>query len=185
MVDDGRLAALVQVLNNPDYRLGLDDVEPDMIGRAYEYLLRKFAEGQGQSAGEFYMPREVAVLMAIILDPQPGLTSIVSRKPVMMNPTHAAHPTHAGRQADTRSASELGGHTQHTLHTLHTNPIGSLFVSLTTRSLRRNATHAAHATQPDRPASYLTLNFDSPMTLPRLAMVVEGHHSRQKPPAAP
>ena len=74
MVDDGRLAALVQVLNNPDYRLGLDDVEPDMIGRAYEYLLRKFAEGQGQSAGEFYTPREVAVLMAIVLDPQPGMT---------------------------------------------------------------------------------------------------------------
>ena len=74
MVDDGRLAALVQVLNDPDYRLGLDDVEPDMIGRAYEYLLRKFAEGQGQSAGEFYTPREVAVLMAIILDPQPGMT---------------------------------------------------------------------------------------------------------------
>ena len=74
IVDDGRLAALVQVLNDPDYRLGLDDVEPDMIGRAYEYLLRKFAEGQGQSAGEFYTPREVAVLMAIILDPQPGMT---------------------------------------------------------------------------------------------------------------
>ena len=51
IVDDGRLAALVQVLNNPDYRLGLDDVEPDILGRAYEYLLRKFAEGQGQSAG--------------------------------------------------------------------------------------------------------------------------------------
>jgi type I restriction enzyme M protein len=72
IVDDGRLAALVQVLNNPDYRLGLDDVEPDILGRAYEYLLRKFAEGQGQSAGEFYTPREVAVLMARLLDPQPG-----------------------------------------------------------------------------------------------------------------
>ncbi len=74
IVDDGRLAALVQVLNNPDYRLGLDDVEPDILGRAYEYLLRKFAEGQGQSAGEFYTPREVAVLMARFLDPQPGMT---------------------------------------------------------------------------------------------------------------
>ena len=42
--------------------------------RAYEYLLRKFAEGQGQSAGEFYTPREVAILMAHILDPQPGET---------------------------------------------------------------------------------------------------------------
>jgi type I restriction enzyme M protein len=74
IVDDGRLAALVQVLNNADYRLGLDDVEPDILGRAYEYMLRKFAEGQGQSAGEFYTPREVAVVMARILDPQPGAT---------------------------------------------------------------------------------------------------------------
>ena len=38
------------------HRLGLDDVEPDILGRAYEYLIRKFAEGQGQSAGEFYTP---------------------------------------------------------------------------------------------------------------------------------
>jgi len=74
IVDDGRLAALVQVLNNPNYRLGLDDVEPDILGRAYEYLLRKFAEGQGQSAGEFYTPREIAITMARILDPRPGMT---------------------------------------------------------------------------------------------------------------
>ena len=37
-------------------------LEPDLLGRADEYLLRKFAEGQGQSAGEFYTPREVAIL---------------------------------------------------------------------------------------------------------------------------
>jgi 16S rRNA C967 or C1407 C5-methylase (RsmB/RsmF family) len=43
-------------------------------GRAYEYLLRKFAEGQGQSAGEFYTPRMVGVLMAHLLDPEPGMT---------------------------------------------------------------------------------------------------------------
>ena len=42
------------------HRLGLDDVEPDILGRAYEYLLRKFAEGQGQSAGEFFTPRRWA-----------------------------------------------------------------------------------------------------------------------------
>jgi type I restriction enzyme M protein len=71
IVDEGRLAALVQTLSR--YRLGLDDVEPDILGRAYEYLLRKFAEGQGQSAGEFYTPREVAVLMARILEPEPGM----------------------------------------------------------------------------------------------------------------
>lgn len=71
IVDDQRLAALVQILSQ--YRLGLEDVEPDILGRAYEYLIRKFAEGQGQSAGEFYTPREVGILMARILDPQPGM----------------------------------------------------------------------------------------------------------------
>jgi type I restriction enzyme M protein len=72
IVDDQRLAALVQTLSK--HRLGLKDVEPDILGRAYEYLLRKFAEGQGQSAGEFYTPSEVGSLMARILDPQPGET---------------------------------------------------------------------------------------------------------------
>jgi type I restriction enzyme M protein len=72
IVDDGRLTTLVQILSK--HRLGLDDVEPDILGRAYEYLLRKFAEGQGQSAGEFYTPREVAILMARLLEPEPGQT---------------------------------------------------------------------------------------------------------------
>lgn len=70
IISDEQLVALVQVLGQ--YRLGLNDVEPDILGRAYEYLLRKFAEGSGQSAGEFYTPRQVAILMARILDPQPG-----------------------------------------------------------------------------------------------------------------
>jgi type I restriction enzyme M protein len=47
-------------------------VEPDFLGRAYEYLLRKFAEGSGQSAGEFFTPTEVGFLMANILRPKPG-----------------------------------------------------------------------------------------------------------------
>jgi type I restriction enzyme M protein len=71
IVDDQRLLALVQKLGK--YRLGLADVEPDILGRAYEYLLRKFAEGGGQSAGEYYTPREVAVLMARLLEPEPGM----------------------------------------------------------------------------------------------------------------
>ena len=70
IVDDPTLARLVEVLSR--HRLGLEDVEPDILGRAYEYLLRKFAEGQGQSAGEFYTPREVAVLMARMMEPEPG-----------------------------------------------------------------------------------------------------------------
>ncbi|GIV65548.1 MAG: DNA methyltransferase [Bellilinea sp.] len=72
IVPDEYLARLVDVLSR--HRLGLQDVEPDILGRVYEYLLRKFAEGQGQSAGEFYTPREVAVLMARILEPAPGMT---------------------------------------------------------------------------------------------------------------
>nr|WP_322794108.1 class I SAM-dependent DNA methyltransferase [Bellilinea sp.] len=72
IISDQHLAALVEVLSRQ--RLGLKDVEPDILGRAYEYLLRKFAEGQGQSAGEFYTPREVGLLMARLLEPQPGMT---------------------------------------------------------------------------------------------------------------
>jgi len=69
---DNQLRSLIQVLSQ--HRLGLKDVASDMLGNAYEYLLRKFAEGQGQSAGEFYTPPEVAVLMSHMLDPQPGNT---------------------------------------------------------------------------------------------------------------
>ncbi len=71
IVPDEYLANLVNILSR--HRLGLQDVEPDILGRAYEYLLRKFAEGQGQSAGEFYTPREVAILMARLLEPEPGM----------------------------------------------------------------------------------------------------------------
>ncbi len=70
IVPDDYLARLIGVLSR--HRLGLDDVEPDVLGRAYEYLLRKFAEDSGQSAGEFYTPREVAVLIARLIEPQPG-----------------------------------------------------------------------------------------------------------------
>ncbi len=70
IVPDDYLSRLIEVLSR--HRLGLNDVEPDIFGRAYEYLLRKFAEDSGQSAGEFYTPREVAILMARLIDPKPG-----------------------------------------------------------------------------------------------------------------
>ncbi|MCX8193754.1 MAG: type I restriction-modification system subunit M [Candidatus Pacearchaeota archaeon] len=70
IISDDKLKLLIDTLNK--HRLGLKDVEPDILGRAYEYLLRKFAEGSGQSAGEFYTPREVAMLMALIVDPEQG-----------------------------------------------------------------------------------------------------------------
>jgi type I restriction enzyme M protein len=71
-LDDDRLATLIEVVSR--HRLGLNNAEPDILGRAYEYLLRKFAEGQGQSAGEFYTPKEVGWLIAHLLDPQPFTT---------------------------------------------------------------------------------------------------------------
>ena len=72
ILSDSQLRTVLSKLSR--YRLGLKDVEPDILGRAYEYILRKFAEGSGQSAGEFYTPREVAILMSYILDPEPGET---------------------------------------------------------------------------------------------------------------
>lgn len=73
-ISDAALSKLVELLSDPRYRLGLKDVEPDFLGRAYEYLLRKFAEGQGQSAGEFFTPREVGWLIAHLVDPRQGET---------------------------------------------------------------------------------------------------------------
>ena len=71
-VNPAKLAVVVETFSDPRYRLGLADVQPDFLGRAYEYLLRKFAEGSGQSAGEFFTPTEVGFLMAYIMRPKPG-----------------------------------------------------------------------------------------------------------------
>ncbi len=71
-INPARLAAVVETFSDPRYRLGLADVQPDFLGRAYEYLLRKFAEGSGQSAGEFFTPTEVGFLMAHLMRPRPG-----------------------------------------------------------------------------------------------------------------
>ncbi len=70
-LDDDRLSNLIEAISAK--RLGLKDVEPDIIGRSYEYLIRKFAEGSGQSAGEFYTPAEVGLVMAHIMDIEPGM----------------------------------------------------------------------------------------------------------------
>ncbi|WP_312016121.1 N-6 DNA methylase [Bradyrhizobium sp. JYMT SZCCT0428] len=71
-INPAKLRFVVETFSDPRYRLGLADVQPDFLGRAYEYLLRKFAEGSGQSAGEFFTPTEVGFLMAHIMRPRPG-----------------------------------------------------------------------------------------------------------------
>jgi len=70
-LDDDRLSNLIEAISTK--RLGLDDVEADIIGKSYEYLIRKFAEGGGQSAGEFYTPPEVGTIMSRVLEPEPGM----------------------------------------------------------------------------------------------------------------
>jgi type I restriction enzyme M protein len=70
-LDDDRLSNLIERIS--EKRLGLADVEPDIIGRSYEYLIRKFAEGSVSSAGEFYTPTEVGFVIARIADPEPGM----------------------------------------------------------------------------------------------------------------
>lgn len=73
-INPAKLRGVVETFSAERYRLGLADVQPDFLGRAYEYLLRKFAEGSGQSAGEFFTPTEVGFLMAHIMRPRPGET---------------------------------------------------------------------------------------------------------------
>ena len=69
VLDDDRLHDLIEVISR--HRLGLKNTNADVLGEAYEYLLRKFAEGQGQSAGEFLTPSEVGWLIGKIIDPEP------------------------------------------------------------------------------------------------------------------
>ena len=70
-IDDHQLSNLIEAVSQK--RLGLNDVDPDIIGRAYEYLIRKFAENSGKSGGEFFTPPEVGEIMARIMNPEPGM----------------------------------------------------------------------------------------------------------------
>jgi len=45
----------------------LEDVDSDVLGDAYEYLIGKFAAGAGKSAGEFYTPQQVSKILAKIV----------------------------------------------------------------------------------------------------------------------
>ena len=46
----------------------------DILGRAYEYLIKQFADDAGAKAGEFFTPPEVVDTLVRILEPQPGDT---------------------------------------------------------------------------------------------------------------
>lgn len=54
------------------HNLSLSNVPNDMLGQAYEYLIKKFADDSGHTAAEFYTNRTVVKLMTLIADPQEG-----------------------------------------------------------------------------------------------------------------
>jgi type I restriction enzyme M protein len=54
------------------YTLSRSQVAPDMLGQAYEYLIKHFADLTNKKAGEFYTPRSVVHLIGLIVDPHEG-----------------------------------------------------------------------------------------------------------------
>ncbi|TAH56393.1 MAG: SAM-dependent DNA methyltransferase, partial [Methanosarcina mazei] len=71
-LSDELLINLIQHFNS--LTLSKSNVEPDMLGQAYEYLIKKFADLTNRKAGEFYTPRPIVHLMGSILKPKEGET---------------------------------------------------------------------------------------------------------------
>lgn len=72
VLSDERIRNLIEHLSKR--RLGNKDYPTDLMGDAYEVLLKKFADDSKAQAGEFYTPRSVVELLVRILAPQPGET---------------------------------------------------------------------------------------------------------------
>jgi type I restriction enzyme M protein len=69
---DQQLIDLIHHFNK--YRLRNEDFEfPDLLGAAYEYLLKEFADSAGKKGGEFYTPAHVKTLMVRLVKPQNGM----------------------------------------------------------------------------------------------------------------
>lgn len=72
-ISDSKLIQLIQHFDK--IRLRDEDFEfPDLLGAAYEYLIKYFADSAGKKAGEFYTPSSVVTLLTKILDPKPGMS---------------------------------------------------------------------------------------------------------------
>jgi type I restriction enzyme M protein len=67
---DSLLRDLIEHFSRID--LGNEATQADVLGQAYEYLIKKFADATNKKAGEFYTPRSVVRLMVNILDPREG-----------------------------------------------------------------------------------------------------------------
>jgi type I restriction enzyme M protein len=64
---------LLDHFNQPRFVLVNDNFEfPDLLGAAYEYLIKYFADSAGKKGGEFYTPAEVVRLLVQITKPEAG-----------------------------------------------------------------------------------------------------------------
>lgn len=73
IITDARLVQLIQHFNK--YRLTNDNfVFPDLLGAAYEYMIKNFADSAGKKGGEFYTPSPVVQLMVRLIKPQENMT---------------------------------------------------------------------------------------------------------------
>ncbi|QDQ82293.1 type I restriction-modification system subunit M [Paraburkholderia megapolitana] len=71
VLSDATLQRLLRHFNQ--YKLGnVDLYKADMLGDAYEYLIKQFADDAGKKGGEFYTPKAVVQLVVELIDPRPG-----------------------------------------------------------------------------------------------------------------
>ncbi|MBI9008468.1 MAG: N-6 DNA methylase [Tenericutes bacterium] len=68
-LESGNLASLIDNINNLNT---IKDQDEDIIGRVYEYFLKKFALKEGKGKGEFYTPKTVVALIAELIQPYKG-----------------------------------------------------------------------------------------------------------------
>jgi type I restriction enzyme M protein len=74
-IQDQKWKDLLDHFNQPKFVLVNDNFEfPDLLGAAYEYLIKYFADSAGKKGGEFYTPGEVVRLLVQIVKPQAGNT---------------------------------------------------------------------------------------------------------------
>ena len=69
-LEASKLSALLDTINNINT---LKDKEQDIVGRVYEYFLKKFAIAEGKGKGEFYTPKSIVNLIAEMIEPYKGI----------------------------------------------------------------------------------------------------------------
>lgn len=82
MVD--RLSKLMEIFSRPELDFRKNRAEgDDILGDAYEYLMRHFASESGKSKGQFYTPAEVSRIMAKAV----GINAATTRQHTIYDPT--------------------------------------------------------------------------------------------------